>query len=1050
MIISCIPFISTVTPITAVIPIIIVLCVSAIREIIEDLKRHRSDKEFNNKKFSTITDGIETIRSSKNIVVGDLVILTKNEIIPCDCVPIYSSLPDGICKVETAALDGETSLKTVYVPKQLSKSSENSTLDFKGMLECGFPTSNFNDFKGCFKFNGENIITLDSKNLLLQGSVLRKTDKVIAVVCYTGKYTKQSLNSSKPINKNSTLDHRLNQFVLSTVFFQLILCSIMAGFASWKYKNVIQDEGYWYLHSIDPQWSTTTYSIKKFFGYFNLISYTIPISVGVTIEVCRFIQGNIMEMDDDFKIKEFDSEGTEKVVGMKTNNCSMIEEMGGVQYILSDKTGTLTENKMQFSKCSIYGEIYHNVLSGSIQTRIVDNPKLLDFLYCLSLCNSCTIEHSDSGDYNYSSFSPDEETLCDASKKNGVILKEHTQEYISLDVLGEHQQFKLICQIEFTSSRKRMSVLVERDGLYILYCKGADNVITQLLDDSSKELVKISQIHANNFASEGLRTLFIARRIFTPEEILQWKQKFDSIDPLANDIKRQQMELYEQLENHLELIGVTAIEDQLQEDVPSTISMLREAGLKIWVITGDKMETAISVGLNCRLFISGQKMIYFNHTSELEFVEHLDQELEELYSSKEIIDNSLNQNQTLGIVIHENNIDWFIKHQKKFSSLAIKAESVICCRVSPKQKADIALCVKQMTKTKCLTIGDGANDVPMLTHGDVGVGIYGKEGNQAAITADFAIRRFKHLTKLILFYGRNGKYQITTLIKFCFYKNAAFFLMDIWFATISNFTCQIIYDDWVMTCFNTFFTSLPPAAIALFDYELPWETIKLYPKSHRETFTDKQYKIKSFVEWYLYGGLQSILFFVIFYFIIAPSDVTSFDGKVNGFTFTVVTVTTYSLFSIYLTMFVYTKRVGNTIILSFLGSILLYIILYTIIMFVPGMSVRNISYWGWLFTLKQPLFYLMIIISMVITVFPQIVSIYFQRRIKPTNTQLLQEYYFNKKRKYVHVNDAQPSSIDNQTSSISITSCDQELDVFVDSTMYIRTNPTSLINEENE
>ncbi|ELP94848.1 phospholipid-transporting ATPase, putative [Entamoeba invadens IP1] len=1035
MIISCIPYISTVTPITAIIPIVVVLAVSAVREIVEDLKRYSADNKANGKKYTVLKNGEESVVCSKNISVGSVLKLHKDQVVPADVVPIFSSLPDGVCKLDTAALDGETSLKTIFVPKMLLDMTEKDVTDFSMDLECEWPRAKFNDFKGLF--SSETVkIALDEKNLLLRGSVLRKTEYVYCVVCYTGKYTKQALNSTKPVNKSSILNTRLNQFVLSTVFFQLLICSILAALSTWRYTVVNPDTGFWYLDSYLPELGYAAYAVKKFFGFFNLISYTIPISVGVTMEICRYVQGFVMEMDADFKIKKVDSEGVEKDEGMRTNSCALIEEMGEVQYILSDKTGTLTENKMSFSKCSIGGEVISDVMNGTLGQLSETNKMVSDFLMCLVLCNTCSKEKDQVDGMKYSSLSPDEEALCEAAYVNGVILEERTQKTVKIQNKGENEEYTIVIQIEFTSARKMMSVLVEKDGEYVLYSKGADSAISTLLHHNTKgtqkeinigrldtvelseeeEMIKKTQQQVDAFGNEGLRTLFIARRKLSKEYVDDWKRRLDAIDPLAENVKELRYHMYKELECDLELIGATAIEDQLQEGVPETIDILRRAGLKIWVLTGDKKETATSVAKSCKLFDLHQNLLSFNFESEEAFLECANAamaKINELKDTKEIAkekhkgkpspttrvlekemqeDVKYAKSNKLGIVISDTNIEYLIRNYKVVKPLFIQAESVVCCRVSPRQKADIALLVKRITNKSILTIGDGMNDVPMITKGDVGVGIFGKEGNQAAVTADFAIQKFRHLTKLVLFYGRNARYQVSSLIKFCFYKNAAFFLLDVSYAFMSNFTCQILFDDWIMTCFNILFTSLPPGAIALFDYELSWNEVKQFPESHKETFNDPNYKIKSYVEWYLYGVLQSILFFVLFYFLIAGSDVTNFDGKVNGFPFSVVTVTTYSLTSIWVTMLIYTKRFSILVVLSFVASIILYIIIYTLVMFISGLSVRGISAYGWYIVLQQPSFYLICIIAVSVTTLPQIGALQLHRRVVPTNSQLIQEY----------------------------------------------------------
>ncbi|KAL7719530.1 Phospholipid-transporting ATPase [Entamoeba marina] len=1000
MIISCIPYLSTVTPITAVIPICFVLFVSAIRELAEDLKRHASDSQFNKTKYSIFNNAEEVVTTSKQLTSGTLLKLTKNDMVPADVIPVFSSNMDGVIFLETAALDGETSLKQVFVSTSFVDKSLEEIKLLKGELLAEAPNTNFHQFKASVRLS-DSTISLNGKNFMPQGTILRNTDVVYAIVCYCGKHTKLSMNSTKPPDKTSKLDVMLNQFVLSTVLCQLFICVVLSTLSAWRYSFVNPDNGYWYLKgSHDEELSVIGFGVKQLFGYFNLTSYTIPISVGVSLEVAQFIQGLVMESDNYFKVTDTNTVGEKKTVGMKTNSCSMNAELGSVEYILSDKTGTLTENHMQFDKCSVNGKVFKNVCDGSIKTYIeseemdkenseeianenFDRASTIElskeFLLCLSLCNTCVTSNED--DITYQSSSPDEIALCEAASKNGYKLIEKTQRQSIIEVNNQNEAYTTMHILEFSSLRKRMSILVEKNGVYTLYCKGADNIIANLLSEESLELSRKIQNQINEFSSEGLRTLFVAKRQFDNNFIDNWLQQYDEASQLINEREQQIEKLYKELEVDLKLLGATAIEDQLQEGVPETVQALREAGMKVWVITGDKMETAISVGFSCKLFTTDHELIKFNCQTETEFDEKLKTAIEYCKTVK----------QPLGIIINANNVDMCIKNSKLFAPLAEQAESMICCRVTPIQKANITTWVKKMTNKKCLTIGDGANDVPMINRGDVGVGIYGKEGNQAAITSDYAIRRFKHLKKLVLYYGRNSLYRNSTLIKMCFYKNSAFFLMDVWYAFISNFSCQILYDDWIMTCFNIIFTSFPPLAIALFDFDLSWETITKNPSCHRESLKSRDYNILSYVSWYFYGVLQSLLFFLVFYYLIIPSDVTTYDGKVNGFTYSFVTVTTYSILSILITMVIHTRRYCLFLILSYAFSFIAYFFTYAVIMFVPGLSVYNLSHWGWLMVLQQPSFYLLCVIAVVVSSLPQIVTIFYRRLINPYNYHILQE-----------------------------------------------------------
>ncbi|ELP91839.1 phospholipid-transporting ATPase, putative [Entamoeba invadens IP1] len=984
-IICCIPFLSSVIPITAGVPIAIILIIAATRELLEDAKRHFSDRRTNNTKYTVLQNGVVTQIVSKNICVGMIIKLKKDDVVPADIIPIHSAHKDGVCYFDTAALDGETTLKSSFVPERFVNLQESDLNSFTPILECEYPHPVFNIFKGFFSLSGDKIKTaLNEKNMVMRGSVMRRTDYLYGVVCYTGKNTKQAMNSSIPQNKNSGLNVKLNYLVIAAIIFQLTLCTIMASFSTWRHGIVTTENGFWYLNKEGYTLSQPVYFIKKFFGFFNATINMVPISLASSIEITRYLQGIFIEKDDDFKVCKKDQEGKEIVVGMKTNCSVLIEEMGEVEFVLSDKTGTLTENQMRFLKCSVGGKVY-NTKDGIIDVKqSYQHDKGIEELFtCLALCNSCSVE-TQNDKKSFCSLSPDEEALCESASLNGVDLISRTQNEITITRNGTIEKYTIIVTIEFNSLRKMMSILLENDNKYILYTKGADSAIENLLSEESNQIKVTTRNHADAFGQIGLRTLFVAKRELSQNFVEEWLLRFKAIDPLATDIKEQQRKMYMELECNLTLIGATAIEDQLQKKVPETISLLKNAGLKVWIITGDKMETAVSISRSCNLFTSTQELIYFSHESESEFVSHLSIENSRLEHLEKHDDTQI------GVVIYEKNIDWFINHKKDFKKLAEFSSSVVCCRASPKQKSEIAIALKEMTNKKCLTIGDGMNDIPMITKGDVGVGIYGKEGNQAAVSADFSIHQFHHLGKLVLFYGKNGKYQISTLIKFCFYKNAAFFLVNMFYAFISNFTVQLLHDDWIITCTNTFFTTLPPITIALFDYDLTWDEIKKYPQSHKESLVDKNYSLFAYIEWFVYGVIQAGIFFSLFYFVINGTDVT-FYGKVNGFTFTSVSLTTCSLCSIWVTLFIYTKRLNIYVFAAFIISVILYAVVYTAVMFIPNMSKMGISSYGWIVVLQQPTFYLLLIVAVSFASLPQVVTHYVQRTLHPSNYQIIQE-----------------------------------------------------------
>lgn len=260
--------------------------------------------------------------------------------------------------------------------------------------------------------------------------------------------------------------------------------------------------------------------------------------------------------------------------------------------------------------------------------------------------------------------------------------------------------------------------------------------------------------------------------------------------------------LYDEMEIQLEYVGSSAIEDLLQDKVPETIQNLMTAGIKVWVLTGDKQETAIEIGKSCNLINEKtMDLIILSSKNRPEF----EQKLKDAIGHKSengkmslVIDGS-----TLTIVLEDYNL------AQSFFQFGCNANSVICCRVSPKQKADVVALAKRNGTWITLAVGDGANDVPMIMEAHIGVGIRGKEGSQAVRSADYAIGKFKFLQKLIMAHGRWGYRRVGMFICYYFYKNVILVFCELYFAFFNGYSGQIYFADWLPMLYNVFWTSWP-------------------------------------------------------------------------------------------------------------------------------------------------------------------------------------------------------------------------------------------------
>ena len=196
-----------------------------------------------------------------------------------------------------------------------------------------------------------------------------------------------------------------------------------------------------------------------------------------------------------------------------------------------------------------------------------------------------------------------------------------------------------------------------------------------------------------------------------------------------------------------------------------------------------------------------------------------------------------------------------------FLDLTLNSQACVCCRVAPKQKALVVRMIKKNIEGAItLSIGDGANDVSMIIEADVGVGIFGEEGTQAAMASDYAIGEFQCLKRLVLYHGRLNYLRISEMILYFFYKNFLFTIPQFFFGFYSAFSGQTVFDDYFVSLYNLIFTALPLLFKALLEQDVI-ELSNEYPDSKDKFDTDelKTY-ITKHVPYTYYRGRESILF----------------------------------------------------------------------------------------------------------------------------------------------------------------------------------------------
>ncbi|XP_072752553.1 phospholipid-transporting ATPase ID isoform X4 [Anoplolepis gracilipes] len=980
LVLQMIPAISSLTPITTAIPLIGVLTLTAVKDAYDDFQRHSNDSQVNNRKSRTLRG--TNLREEKwsQVQVGDVIRMENDQFVAADVMLLSTSEPNGLCYIETAELDGETNLKCRQCLPETAEMMDNHELigQFDGEIVCETPNNLLNKFDGTLTWRGQKY-ALDNDKIILRGCVLRNTQWCYGMVIFAGKDTKLMQNSGKTKFKRTSIDRLLNLLIIGIVFFLLSLCLFcMVGCGIWESLVGRYFQTYLPWDSLvpsEPITGATVIALLVFFSYSIVLNTVVPISLYVSVEVIRFVQSFLINWDEEMYYAPTKTHA-------KARTTTLNEELGQIEYIFSDKTGTLTQNIMTFNKCSVAGKCYGDVIdevtgevidlsetdravpmptmrwkSGQEFVRPVytplsgpnvrlleqadrvsnttpepgingspkiphtsstmppldfsfnkdyepdfkfydsslleavqrENPDVHSFFRLLALCHTVMPEEKH-GKIEYQAQSPDEAALVSAARNFGFVFKERSPNSITIEVMGKKEIYELLCILDFNNVRKRMSVILRKDGHLRLYCKGADNVIYERLKKDSEEIMAKTLDHLNKFAGEGLRTLCLSVRDLDESFFNNWKQRHQEA-ALSQENRDDKLDaIYEEIEKDMSLLGATAIEDKLQDGVPQTIANLSLAGIKLWVLTGDKQETAINIGYSCQLLTDDLTDVFVIDATTYDGVEtQLTRYLDTIktaltqqkrptlsivtfsdteYNPRDEQDEHEMENSTgFAVVINGHSLVHALHPQLEqlFLEVSSQCKSVICCRVTPLQKAMVVELIKKNKSAVTLAIGDGANDVSMIKTAHIGVGISGQEGLQAVLASDYSIGQFRFLERLLLVHGRWSYYRMSKFLRYFFYKNFAFTLCHIWFAFFCGFSAQTVFDPMYISVYNLFYTSLPVLAVGIFDQDVNDKNSLMYPKLYAPGLQNLLFNKKEFCWSALHGFYASCVLFLVPY-----------------------------------------------------------------------------------------------------------------------------------------------------------------------------------------
>uniref|UniRef100_A0A8C2XNU2 Phospholipid-transporting ATPase n=1 Tax=Cyclopterus lumpus TaxID=8103 RepID=A0A8C2XNU2_CYCLU len=911
LVLQVIPQISSLSWFTTVVPLVLVLTVTAAKDATDDIVSKRV---------------FFLCGKWMNVQVGDIIKLENNQFVTADLMLLSSSEPLNLVYIETAELDGETNLKVrqaLTVTGDLGEDVEKLA-DFNGEVRCEPPNNRLDRFMGTLTYAGQKY-PLDNEKVLLRGCTLRNTQWCFGLVLFGGPETKLMQNCGKTTFKRTSIDRLMNVLVLCIFGFLAFMCTVLAiGNCFWELNEGSNFTAF--LPRQDGNEATFS-AFLAFWSYVIILNTVVPISLYVSVEIIRL--GNSFYIDWDGKMYHAAND-----TPAEARTTTLNEELGQIQYVFSDKTGTLTQNIMTFNKCSVNGKSYGEVTDSCEHTDKVDfsfnsladprfvfhdhslveavkleNPEVHAFFRLLALCHTVMLF--------YLAQSPDEGALVTAARNFGFVFRSRTPDSVSIVEMGRQRSYELLAILDFNNVRKRMSVIVRSpEGKLSLYCKGADTIIYERLHRSCSKL--------------------------------------------------------------MDLLGATAVEDKLQDGVPQTIELLSKAHIKIWVLTGDKQETAENIGYSCNLLREEMNEVFVVSGNSPEDVR---QELRSEVSP-------------IGKCFPSHPIHFFVLiayalergSELAFLRLACLCKAVICCRVTPLQKAQVVELVKKHKQAVTLAIGDGANDVSMIKAAHIGVGISGQEGMQAVLSSDYSFAQFRFLQRLLLVHGRWSYLRMCKFLRYFFYKNFTFTFVHFWYAFFCGFSAQTVYDEWFITLYNLVYTALPVLGMSLFDQDVNDAWSFQHPQLYVPGQLNLYFSKKAFFKCALHSCYSSLVLFFIPY--AAVHDTVRDDGK------DVADYQSFALLTQTCLLFAVTIQLGfemsywtavNTFFV--LGSLAMYFAV-TFTMYSDGMFLTLPSAFPFIGTgrnsLNQPNIWLTILLTSILCVLPVVTYRFLFIQLCPT------------------------------------------------------------------
>ncbi|KJZ71879.1 hypothetical protein HIM_08724 [Hirsutella minnesotensis 3608] len=884
------------------------------RHDLTDIQEEEEEEQSETVQASSYIE--EVSRKSKDLKVGDVLKLGKGQRVPADVVILQCYTADGSTVtaakesaeqealvalddsehkdkgkqlageatkseaeggavgetfIRTDQLDGETDWKLRLASPLTQNLAPEEFVRLR--VTGGKPDKKVNEFVGAIELlptwqdatshqsmlpqDGENSKSsaLSIDNTAWANTVIASQGTTLAVIMYTGPQTRSALSTSPSRSKTGLLEYEINSLTKILCVLTLALSIVLVALQGFE-----KTEGnVWYI---------------KIMRFLVLFSTIVPISLRVNLDLGKSAYSRFIQRDPG-------------IPGAVVRTSTIPEDLGRIEYLLSDKTGTLTQNDMEMKKIHVGTVSYANeamdevaayvkqgfyiqpttdpssrtmlitpsstysntVNVGTTRTRREIGSRVRDVVLALALCHNVTptVDQEDGRDVtSYQASSPDEIAIVKWAESVGLRLASRDRKSMTLESTESGRpvvRVRILEVFPFTSDGKRMGIIVHfqedlnaqctdlSKGDIWFFQKGADTVMSSIVvaNDWLDE-------ETANMAREGLRTLVVGRKKLSVQQYQEFSARHQeaSLAISGRDVGLQRV-VSHYLESDLELLGVTGVEDKLQKDVKPSLELLRNAGIKIWMLTGDKVETARCVAVSSKLVARGQYIYTVAKLSKKDYAqEHLD---------------FLRSKTDACLLIDGESLSLLLTHFRiEFISIAVLLPTVVACRCSPTQKAEVAKLIKEYTKKRVCCIGDGGNDVSMIQAADVGVGIVGKEGRQASLAADFSIEHFYHLVKLLVWHGRNSYKRSAKLAQFVIHRGLIIAVCQTMYSIALKFEPEGLYKDWLLVGYATVYTAAPVLSLVL-DKDVDEDLASLYPELYKELTSGRSLSYRTFFVW---------------------------------------------------------------------------------------------------------------------------------------------------------------------------------------------------------